>query len=76
MCVLQNADKDAHNPERKASTTCVLQNADKLVCMGTGAGLGMHGLGMQRIEANTQQWAGFLCLSLAFLALHLGAAHV
>ena len=31
---------------------------------------------MQRIEANTQQQAGFLCLSLAFLALHLGAAHV
>lgn len=32
--------RDTHNPERKASTTCVLQNADKLVCMGTERGLG------------------------------------
>ena len=55
---------------------CVLQSEDKLVCMGIRAGLGLHGLEMQRIEANTQQQAGFLCLSLAFLALHLGAAHV
>ena len=65
-----------HNPKREASTMCVLQSEDKLVCMGIRAGLGLHGLEMQRIEANTQQQAGFLCLSLAFLALHLGAAHV
>lgn len=48
---------------------CVLQSEDKLVCMGIGMGLGLR-MGMQRIEANTEQQAGFLCLSLAFLALH------
>ena len=55
---------------------CVLQSEDKLVCMGIRAGLGLHGLEMRRIEVNTQQQAGFLCLSLEFLAVHLGAAHV
>ena len=49
---------------------CVLQSEDKLVCMGIGAGFGLHGLGMRRIEANTEQRAGFLCLSLEFPALH------